>query len=405
MYRQWKSLHWLSLLGDSLYYIALISYASNFANPALSMTIISISEIFPRVFQILLGALADSAVTRTKYFFHSGIVRGMIYLMIGFLIMSGHSLWIVILIGILNAISDTFGSFVDLCIDPFIKFVVKEDEYEEAIAVNAVFENIIMMAAGFVGAFLLGFMTIHNLAFFNAVTFFIVAVGVRGLKSKFETIESKINPVHFSNISDLFKHIIESIKELLKIKSIRNFFIYAACLNSIVLTSTPVITLYLSLNMDQQIRNIAFSTALIQGVTVAISLLGSMLGPKFFAWLKTKTILFLAFFGNSFFLIGLLVEQIWIGIAIMMIGVFAIGIFNIRFSAIILKNVPAEKMGTINASMGTFFSVFPSLLSTIFISLAGVSVLIYILISLVFCGVLMFSIFKDNTEETDFSKI
>lgn len=89
----------------------------------------------------------------------------------------------------------------------------------------------------------------------------------------------------------------------------------------------------------------------------------------------------------------------------MMIGVFAIGIFNIRFSAIILKNVPAEKMGTINASMGTFFSVFPSLLSTIFISLAGVSVLIYILISLVFCGVLMFSIFKDNTEETDFSKI
>ncbi|WP_143602622.1 hypothetical protein [Floricoccus penangensis] len=172
------------MLGDSFYYIALLSYASNLSNPKIAIMIISISEIFPRVFEVFLGVLADSTRQRTKRFFQSGIFRGFCYLLIGIIMLKSNSIIGILIIGILNALSDLFGSYVELCISPFIKLIVDEDDLEKSLAINSFFHNFIYMFANLIGAALLGVLGIQLLAFFNALTFFFVAFGVKAISSK-----------------------------------------------------------------------------------------------------------------------------------------------------------------------------------------------------------------------------
>ncbi|OFI48512.1 hypothetical protein BG261_06335 [Floricoccus tropicus] len=379
LYYQWRSLEWISMLGDSFYYIALLSYASNLSNPKIAIMIISISEIFPRVFEVFLGVLADSTRQRTKRFFQSGIFRGFCYLLIGIIMLKSNSIIGILIIGILNALSDLFGSYVELCISPFIKLIVDEDDLEESLAINSFFHNFIYMFANLIGAALLGVLGIQLLAFFNALTFFFVAFGVKAISSQLIEVEKKIEVGKFTHIKDVVNHILYSLKDLISEKSIRNFFLFAACLNSFSQTTIPVLSIYLSQNKDFQIINLAYSVAITQGLIVLSGLLGNFLGPKYFTRLSTNNILAISYAGNMLFSVFIFKNLPMLAVLSLLISTFTIGIFNIRFSVIILKNTPLEKMGIINSCMNTFFMVIPALISTVLISLVTNSIFIYAL--------------------------
>lgn len=379
LYYQWRSLEWISMLGDSFYYIALLSYASNLSNPKIAIMIISISEIFPRVFEVFLGVLADSTRHRTKRFLQSGIFRGFCYLLIGIIMLKSNSIIGILIIGILNALSDLFGSYVELCISPFIKLIVDEDDLEESLAINSFFHNFIYMFANLIGAALLGVLGIQLLAFFNALTFFFVAFGVKAISSQLIEVEKKIEVEKFTHFKDVVNHILYSLKDLISEKSIRNFFLFAACLNSFSQTTIPVLSIYLAQNEDFQIINLAYSVAITQGLIVLSGLLGNFLGPKYFTRLSTNNILAISYAGNMLFSVFISKNLPILAVLSLLISTFTIGIFNIRFSVIILKNTPLEKMGIINSCMNTFFTVIPALISTVLISLVTSSIFIYAL--------------------------
>lgn len=83
-----------------------------------------------------------------------------------------NSIYDILLIGVLNSFSDLFSKYVTLCVEPFIKFIVPESKMERALSVNFIVTSSISMFANFLGATLISFTGIYQLAFINAGTFF-----------------------------------------------------------------------------------------------------------------------------------------------------------------------------------------------------------------------------------------
>lgn len=385
LYLQWRGLEWISLLGDSLYYLALLSYASKLDNPSLAVVVVSMSETIPNFFQILLGVLADSTKERTKRFFQSGLIRGLIYILIGIIIMKTNSIYGIFAIGFLNSFSDLFGKYASLCIDPFIKFIVPENQLEKALSINFIVRSSIGMVANFLGVILISLIGIYQLAFVNAMTFFIVSIGINMISPELRKIESKIDSQKHNSFKEIFYHIIFSLKELLAMKKIRLLFFIAAGLNSVAVTIIPISTIVLAYDKNNQIISVPFSIALIQCLIMITGIIGNWVGANYLKNVSTKTLLSISFLGNLFYVIMLFINHLWIGILILLMSIFVTSMFNLRFSSEIIKKVSAEQMGTIYGCMDTFFLVVPSVISMIFMTFASINLKIYILIVAIFC--------------------
>lgn len=396
LYWQWRLLEWTSLIGDSLYYLALLSYASKVSNPALAVMIITFSETIPNFFQIILGVVADSTLERTKRFFQSGVIRGIIYLIIGLIIFKTNSIYGIIVIGILNSFSDLFGKYATLCMDPFIKFIIPDDIIEKALSINFAVTSSLGMIANFLGVAIISLTGIYQLAFINAFTFFIIALGIKLITPELEMIEKKIKSKKHDNLKQVFNHIIESLKELLRLPQMRIFFFIAAGLNSVAITVIPVVTIVLSYNKSDILISIPFSIAFIQAIITISGILGSWLGARSLKKMSTKSILLISFTTNLFFVILIYINQLWIGIFMLQISIFVTSIFNLKFSSDVIRTVPAEKMGTIYGCMDTFFLVIPSLVSMFFMALATINIRIYIAVIVAFCMSFIIIILKNK---------
>lgn len=102
----------LSVIGDSLFYLAFLTYASTLENSAIAISIISISESLPEIFSIFTGVYADKVEDKAKADIYSNFLRMFIYFCrFSFLIFK--DLKLVIIASIFNLVSDVIGTFSD----------------------------------------------------------------------------------------------------------------------------------------------------------------------------------------------------------------------------------------------------------------------------------------------------
>jgi hypothetical protein len=167
---------------------------------------------------------------------------------------------------------------------------------------------------------------------------------------------------------------------------------------------TPLTALFLSQNTSVQIENIAYTIALTQGITVISGLLGGIAGSNFLKKVDIKVILSLSFLGQFAFLLGIIINHFWFGFAVMMLGVFAAGAFNVQFTAFIINETPAEKLGTVSASMDAYFSAIPAIIGSGLIALASFSLNVYAVIGIVISIASVIFILKIRREDITISK-
>ncbi|MEB3365282.1 hypothetical protein SDC49_22210 [Lactobacillus sp. R2/2] len=155
-----------------MFYLALITYASKLRNYALAISLISISESVPQIFQVFSGYLADRTKNKFKLMVWLAAIRFGLYLIVGLLFASGFAGWNLVLtvIGI-NLVSDIAGSYSGGLQTPLIVNIVGNDEVAEAEGFVSGINGIINMIAQFIGSGLLLFMSYSSLAIFNALTF------------------------------------------------------------------------------------------------------------------------------------------------------------------------------------------------------------------------------------------
>ena len=260
----------------------------------------------------------------------------------------------IIVIGVLNALSDTAGSFSALLKSPFFRLIVKSEQLEETIGLDQAIRQSIDGIAGFFEVLLLSFLGIHYLAFFNAFIFFSVSFGVKMLQKSFQEVESQIVPPKLTCIKDLGGHIKHSVKTLFENRPLRNFFLITAATNAVLAPAIPAFLMSLTENESAQIVNFEFSVTLSKGVILAVAILAGLIRPKYCGGIGTTTALFMSMFSVMLFMIAIGAGATWLGLGLLLANAFAATMFSIRLSTLLQQSVPPETLGTISGAIGLF---------------------------------------------------
>ena len=405
LFTKFVSLSWLKSLGNSLYYIALITYAAQLANPALGILIITVSGQLPLVFDIIIGAMADGVQERVKRVVQTGVVQGLIYMAIGVILMSTNSMGAMLAIGILNGISDLFGSFTGSIVTPFKRFLLKEDELEQGMGLNTAITQSLDSLGGFIGVLLLSFVGIYFLTFFNAVVFFAISVGFKILKKQLDSIENQIPKTEIKNISQLTGQIRKSLKELMRLTELRNFFLLAAAMNSLFMTAVPVFMMVLAENEALQLVDYGFSVTAIKLLFVFVGVVAGVFGPTYFKGFGTSQSLGMAIVCIMGFIVLLNAGFFWAAIAVLMGAAFAAQLFSTRISAFLFQSVPPEILGTVGGCINFVVAAFPVAISTLITSVAAVSLGAYTVLGMAISIGLLVAVWRMKLDKTDFKAV
>ena len=399
--RRYLNLGWVSCIGDALYYIALMTYAATLDDPSLGILIITLSTTFPTLLEIILGALADSTKAKTLRIIQSGVFRGIVFIIIGFIISQTNSLMAILVIGLLNALSGTIGSFSASLKAPFLRLIVKDEQLEQVIGINQGVRESIDVIAGFFGVLLLGFFGIYYLAFFNAIIFFIVSFGFKVLQKNLSIVEVKLDPPKINGVRDLIRHIKESVVALVRIKPLRNFLLVTAAMNGVLLTAVPTLLMSIAENPSAQLLSFEFTVSVSKGIVFIFSLSAAIFGPKYCKGIGTTVALSMSLLGGTAFMIALGMGAPWVAIGLISITVFFAAMFSIRFSSFIQQAVPLETLGTVGAAMSLFLSILPIPLTIFLNSVAAFSMTIYAIVGSILAIIVLVAILVMKLDKID----
>ncbi|MEW4354577.1 hypothetical protein AB1I63_06755 [Streptococcus pneumoniae] len=102
-----------------MFYLAFISYVSSYPFAPLAILLITISETLPQILQIALGTVADFQKNRVRKNIVFSFVKFLLYTGVGIILTSSKfSLLSVVLICLINFISDTLGQFTGFMLTP-----------------------------------------------------------------------------------------------------------------------------------------------------------------------------------------------------------------------------------------------------------------------------------------------
>lgn len=282
-YRLFSIASFLSNIGDILFYLAFMTYASKVKNYSLALSLIAISESVPKLFTIFGGYFADRTKHKFRNIFLMALIRTILYATAGFLFISQVSEWTLVLaIVIINFFSDTFGSYSSGLVSPLIVDLVGEENFGEAEGFTNGINQVINMVAQFIGAGLLLFMSYSNLAFLNAFTFLIAgllyaAVGIRN-KNDFQGSEQKeINQQKF------FATMKTAFIQVKKQTGLLSIVLIVAILNGSLSSMGSLIPIMIAGHKQTMIiSRYSFTIALMSALVGVGAALGSILASKLF---------------------------------------------------------------------------------------------------------------------------
>lgn len=131
IYRQLLLNSCFSSFGDSIFYLAIINYVAQYNFAPLAILLISISEMVPLLSQLFLGILGDFQENRVKHALWIAKIKILLYAILTvFLVLSPFSLVSVIMIVIINLISDTLSYLSAYMMNALYISVIKDDLHD-----------------------------------------------------------------------------------------------------------------------------------------------------------------------------------------------------------------------------------------------------------------------------------
>ena len=338
----------LSVIGDSIFYLALIAYASQLPDSIFAISIISLSETFPPFLAFWTGHIVDKTPDKykagadiaTNLYFQSGMI-------------------VVILISILNFISDLIGTYSDNLRFPIVYSIIPEEDMEESLA----FSNISYYLFSFLakasgGIVLLLFNSnFELLSLANSLTFLIAAVLMMkvypSLKLKMST---KIDDGDSENDSE--SGIFASIKTLLSNKRIMSVIVPVALVNALVGCILPLVYIFFN---NHSSKNYEVLISLVGGASVLGIVVGNAVAPKIMKELSIHKILItnLTFIAIITLILGFETSNIVILLAIFLLFLIE-GFVSPKFTMFIMQNQDYNSLGVSSGAVNTILaSVVP----------------------------------------------
>ncbi|MBC6349775.1 MFS transporter [Lactobacillus melliventris] len=392
-YRKFSIASILSSAGDILFYLALMTYASRLKNYSLALSLIAISESVPRLFSSVGGYLADRTHNKFQKIVWMAMIRGALYLLVGFLFSQNIAGWnLVIMVIIINFISDTAGTYSGGLTTPLIISLVKKDEIAEAEGFTSGVSQVITLISQFVGSGLLLFMSYSALAVINGLTFVVAGLiycNIAGSQRKkgIATATQEVDDRGF------WATLFLALKQVKKASGLITTVLVIAVLNGVLSTIEPLISIVIAGNRQVMvIGTYSFTIALIGAMAGIGAALGSIFGTNLFKNVSLYLIIMLANIAGASVIIAILCKQIWFCLITYCILGFFAGTATPKLTQWMVGAVDHKILASSIGLINTILLIASPLMTTAFTTLSAVTNVQYSLLGLLIVSILLFAI-------------
>lgn len=353
----------ISNFGDSLYYLALMTYVLELKQSQWAISIINISETLPVLLTIVFGYLADWTVNKTGTILTTLWIRIVLYLVVAVAMNFPPSITVVLLASFVNFISDTLGQFENGLFYPISNQIVKKSEREEFMAFRQTVTSFVGIAFQTVSAFLITLFSYSQLAVINALTFLASFSIFRRIQSRIDQIypvqteRSKEKPkLSFSSIVLDLKR---SIHLLFQIQSIKQVVLVIPILNGSLSILTPLLVMGLARGEKLVLINTTVTIAALSLVSIIGGILGGslILISDYFKRLSVDRILKLDLLALVFLFLSFYMGNIFLVLLCGMISSLFESMLNPKIGALIFKNIDENQLATTFGGMTTYFQL------------------------------------------------
>ena len=392
-YRKFSIASILSSAGDILFYLALMTYASRLKNYSLALSLIAISESVPRLFSSVGGYLADRTQNKFQKIVWMAMIRGALYLLVGFLFSQNIAGWnLVIMVIIINFISDTAGTYSGGLTTPLIISLVKKDEIAEAEGFTSGVSQVITLISQFVGSGLLLLMSYSALAVINGLTFVVAGLIYCNIarskrKKGISTVTQEVDDRGFWSTLAL------ALKQVKKASGLITTLLVIAILNGVLSTIEPLISIVIAGNHQVMvIGTYSFTIALIGAMAGIGAALGSIFGTNLFKNVSLYIIIMFAYIAGASVIIAILSKQIWFCLITYCILGFFAGTATPKLTQWMVGAVDRKILASSVGLINTILLIASPLMTTAFTTLSAVTNVQYSLLGLLIVSILLFAI-------------
>ncbi|MGU8085015.1 MFS transporter [Streptococcus suis] len=354
----------ISNFGDTLYYLALMNYVLFLPDTKFALAMITASETLPILSGLFMGIWADRTKNKLDIILATLVVRFGLYALVGLLMGFTLALWVVAVVCVINFLSDLAGQYENGLYMPVSLRVVAAEDRETAMAFKMTVKSLLQIAFQASGAILIGFMSYQNLAFFNAGTFLVSLAIMATLRPALAKL-LKENPIQEAEQTETEAGLIKGMRNSLKesYQAVQNIpvlkvsILTIAGINMVVSAVSPLVILAMKEFPDFVIVNSGITLALVFNLFSVGYILGSSLGVAFFKHVSLTNLLKFCTGLSVILFVGFYFHNIYIVMAVILLNTMTTGIINPKLYALIMNELPEDKLATINAGMGTIFNI------------------------------------------------
>lgn len=390
----------ISNFGDTLYFIALMTYVTEIKDSNLAISIVNISETIPILFTILFGIIADRTLNKVEMIIKTLWIRVVLYLLVAVFMNFKPSIIVVILASTVNLVSDTLGQFENGLFYPISNRIVKKSDREETMAFRQAVTSTMNIVNQSLGAFLITILSFFHLAFINSLTFAISLFIMLLIKNqindyyKEQTSTSKISKFNFkTSFSEVISNLKLSINHLFSIDNMKTTLLVIPILNGSLAILMPLVVVNLSKSSNLTIINTTTTISLLGISTVSGGILGGafILISKKFKNLSLGTVLKMNLITDLLTFVSFYYQNIYLIILTSFLSSVLVSALNPKMGTIIFNNIDETKLATIFGGMVTYFQigdVVSRLLFSTLVIYLPYSYIAVIYIALVFIAIL-----------------
>jgi MFS family permease len=338
-YRTLTNASLLNAIGNSLYNIVFIVYASTLPFNTLAVSLASVAIFIPSFFQPFVGHLADATKNKLKWNILSRFIQFLLFILLAWLILLEPNFLLFMILLLINVVADCFGFFSSALQLPFIKLLVEKDSLMEAMGFQTALQTLIQLIFQGAGAFFIVQLN-YNITF-------LVAGGIilshYNLLNQFDLTlaENKINSQN--NFRRDFK---ETLHLFLQNPFLKMIIIFAVLINLLGSSSDGLLNVSLIHRNILWFNNLPNTLAIVSISSSIGILLGSLFTKDFFKDVSSLLIISLILLNTALLPITiiLLPSKILLVTLLFTLG-YLLGKINPRISAYIISEVPEEKLG------------------------------------------------------------
>ncbi|HEM4699787.1 TPA: MFS transporter permease [Streptococcus suis] len=399
----------LSVIGDSIFYLALIAYASKIDNSILAVSIVSVSEAIPPFFSVYTGYLVDRTNNKAMADILTNILRFIIYLLIAVILYFYNGIIAIGIISVLNILSDLMGSYSDNLRFPIIYSIIPDEDMEESFSFsNITYYTFSFGAKVFGGTVLLllgsDFITFSLL---NSITFLVAGLMMLHIFSdlKLKIANYEDNTIDNNEVIDNTEDetIFKSLLNLMNNKKLVRVVFPVAFVNSLVACLLPL--MYIYMNNPLIVTHLPYETiiSLLGAISVIGIIIGNWVATRYFKSFSLYKILIFLLITLGFISILLIFEANLYFLLVTVFLVFGLeGILSPKFSLYLMENQNYESLGISSGAINTLLAIGVPVKIFLVLTTANILGLLYSeLLLILFIGIYIFLVMELGKKYAD----